>query len=199
MQQKSTLLLDIDGVLNHADRFSTRYAKVFNIPPERLTSFFTGRFELCITGKADLRQELATILSDWEWRGSVDDLLKWWFEGEVQFDMQMISYVRNFKKKGIYVYAASNQERLRAQHLFSLPPLQTLFERVFLSCDVGVTKSDTQFFTHVLTELSIPAQQVIFFDDDPINIHTANRLGIHAYLYRNYGEFKKIIEESFTS
>ena len=41
------------------------------------------------------------------------------------------------------------------------------FERLFLSCEMGVSKPDPRFFKHVSTELGVEPQAILHVGDDP--------------------------------
>jgi len=75
------LLLDVDGVIVSKETyFSTRYAREFGVPVEKLLLFFETEFRECNTGKKDMKEVLGKYLADWQWKGSVDELLRYWFE-----------------------------------------------------------------------------------------------------------------------
>jgi putative hydrolase of the HAD superfamily len=62
-------------------------------------------------------------------------------------------------------------------------PILSHFERLFLSCEIGVCKPDPAAFQHVLAYLQLPAADVAFIDDTPANVEAARQLGlagIHA-------------------
>ena len=62
-------------------------------------------------------------------------------------------------------------------------PILSHFERLFLSCEIGVCKPAPAAFQHVLDYLQLPAAEVAFIDDSPANVEAARQLGlagIHA-------------------
>ena len=78
---KKIILLDVDGVIVSKETyFSTRYAREFGVPVEKLLLFFETEFRECNTGKKDMKEVLGKYLADWQWKGSVDELLRYWFE-----------------------------------------------------------------------------------------------------------------------
>jgi putative hydrolase of the HAD superfamily len=54
------------------------------------------------------------------------------------------------------------------------------FDHNFPSYAVGRLKPDADYFEHVLEILDVPAQRVLFVDDNAINVEGAARLGIVA-------------------
>ncbi|GAB3655402.1 hypothetical protein GCM10027596_08370 [Nocardioides korecus] len=55
-----------------------------------------------------------------------------------------------------------------------------LLDRSYYSCDLGLAKPDPAYFTHVLTDLDLPADRVAFVDDRLPNVEGAASIGIHA-------------------
>jgi glucose-1-phosphatase len=54
------------------------------------------------------------------------------------------------------------------------------FHHNFPSHEVGKLKPDTEYFSHVIEALEIPAGRVLFVDDNALNVEAAGRLGIVA-------------------
>jgi HAD superfamily hydrolase (TIGR01509 family) len=65
----------------------------------------------------------------------------------------------------------------RFQREWSLPEL---FHHNFPSHEVGKLKPDAEYFIHVIEALDIPAERVLFIDDNALNVDAALRLGIVA-------------------
>jgi putative hydrolase of the HAD superfamily len=58
--------------------------------------------------------------------------------------------------------------------------LVAAFHHNFPSYLVGKLKPDAEYFLHVLEALDVPAQRVLFVDDNAINVEAAARLGMHT-------------------
>ena len=56
------------------------------------------------------------------------------------------------------------------------------FERCFLSFETGLLKPDRQAFVHVVESYDCQPNQVLFFDDNPLNVDAATHLGMQAVL-----------------
>lgn len=54
--------------------------------------------------------------------------------------------------------------------------------RTFLSFETGLVKPDERAFRHVLDETGYAAPNVLFLDDNPLNIEAAARVGMRARL-----------------
>lgn len=58
--------------------------------------------------------------------------------------------------------------------------LDTHFHHNFPSHEIGMLKPDAQYFAHVLAALGVPAERVLFVDDNVVNVDAAAGLGIVA-------------------
>ena len=88
------VIFDSDGMLTHGPRFSDTYAKEHGISIEEMTPFFTGPFRECLVGKADVKEELKKgWLKRWQWKGTADDLLGYWFSVGDTLDQEVFTMV----------------------------------------------------------------------------------------------------------
>jgi len=56
-----------------------------------------------------------------------------------------------------------------------------------VSGDLKMGKPEPEIFQHLLEVIGKPAEACAFIDDSPVNIVAANKLGIHAVLFKNDG------------
>ncbi|GHO49401.1 hypothetical protein [Ktedonospora formicarum] len=69
------------GVLVIGDRWDRNLQRDYDITEEMTKEFFITKFSACVIGKADLKEEIAPFLRKWNWSGSVDGFLHYWFCG----------------------------------------------------------------------------------------------------------------------
>jgi putative hydrolase of the HAD superfamily len=65
--------------------------------------------------------------------------------------------------------------RVRADH-----PLETCFDAVVISCEVGLSKPDPRIFRLCLERLGLPAPDVLFVDDRADNVEGAAAVGLQT-------------------
>jgi putative hydrolase of the HAD superfamily len=179
------VLFDLDGIVIVGRKyfFSERLAEEHHIPMEAVLEFFQNDLKPCSFGKADLKEKLAPYLAKWNWKGSVEDLLDYWFSSESTKDEEVLSIVKQLRDKGVRCYVATRQEKYRLQYLLDVVGLKDHFDGIFCTCNIGCDKSDPAFFEHALDELGLAPEEVLFFDDLQKNVDTANGLGINAHFY----------------
>ena len=110
-------LFDIDGILNVAPRFSTRFTQEFGVSMDTMLEFFESSFQKCLTGQADLREELGKVKGKWNFDGNVDELIDYWFKGEVNEIKEVREFILDIKQQGITTAAGTNQEKYRIEYL----------------------------------------------------------------------------------
>ena len=75
-----------------------------------------------------------------------------------------------------------------ASHMYLLPimerlGLNSLFERVFVSSEIGFAKPDERAYTFVLKQMSVGPSDAIMIDDSARNIDSAKSIGIEGILF----------------
>jgi putative hydrolase of the HAD superfamily len=198
MPDIKAVIFDIDGMLiNRPEIFSIRFARKNNIPMEEVLKFFKGEFQKCLVGEADLRTELNKYLKMWGIKENIEEVLKFWFEGEKEVDEKVATCAEDLSKKGVITCLATNNEKYRVDYLTKIIGIGKYFDRVISSADAGCKKPQEKFFDYVLKELEIEDPgEVMFWDNDKKNVAGAAKSGMQAYLYKNYNEFVKELRKS---
>ena len=190
------ILFDLDGIVIVGRKrfFSERLAEEHNIPMESVLEFFQNDLKPCSMGEADLKEKLAPYLAKWNWQGSTEDLLEYWFSSESTKDVEVLAIVKQLRDKGVKCYVATRQEKYRLQYLLDVVGLKDHFDGIFCTCNIGHDKSEPAFFEHALAELGLKPEEVLFFDDLQKNVDTANGLGSKAHFYDNISVLKQQTE-----
>ncbi len=187
------ILLDLDGIVirprNHF--FSEKYSEEYGVSIEEIRPFFVGEFKKAAIGEVGIRDVLPNYLSKWEWKGTLDEFLKYWFESEKDIDSEILKKVKELRSGGIKVYIVSDNEKERAIFLMNNLNLKEEFDGAFFSCELGYTKSDPKFFEKVISELNVDAKEISYWDDDIKNVEVAKSLGINGNLYTTFEGFNK--------
>ena len=190
-------LFDIDGVLNNAERFSVRYSEKFNISIDTLLPFFKNEFQDCLDGKKDLKDQLLKIKSEWKFSGSVDDLLAFWFEGEININKDVLKIIETIRKGGYIVVSGTNQEKYRTDYLKAKLNLDQIFNKTYSSAEIGFKKPDESFYRYIINDLKADFRDVVYWDDDEDNIIESKKLGIKSYLFSDSRLLQEQVEIEF--
>ncbi|MGL9617407.1 HAD family phosphatase [Bradyrhizobium sp. U531] len=79
------------------------------------------------------------------------------------------------------LYAFSNTNRPHVDY-FSREYADLLghFRTLYLSSSIGLRKPDAEAFDHVIAEIGVPAERIVFFDDLDENVEGARARGLRA-------------------
>lgn len=92
------------------------------------------------------------------------------------------------------VAALSNTSAVHWQHV-EATGLTDKLDHLFLSHEIGYLKPDHQAFQVVVEGLKLPAQEIIFFDDNVDNVLAANAFGLKAHQALNPEQAKQVLRQ----
>jgi putative hydrolase of the HAD superfamily len=189
------VLFDVDGVLANGEPFSRCLERDYGITQQIVRPFFQGCFRECLVGNADLKEELAPLLPEWGWQGSVDDFLEYWFRSEHNINEPLMQEVQRLRQHGMRCYIATDQEKYRTAYLLEHMGFADAFDGIFSSAHIGYIKHDTRFFQSVLQALQgINTDEILFWDDTPGKVETARNAGLQAEVYHDFADFTEKME-----
>lgn len=73
-----------------------------------------------------------------------------------------------------------------------------LFDAVVISGEVGMRKPEERIYHHTLELLELPAGEVVFVDDFPVNVTAAVGVGMVGVVHRSYDETADELEAIFS-
>ncbi len=180
------VVFDFDGVINKSEYFSVKYEREFGVSKDEISLFFQNDFDKCAKGNADIKELLIPYLVNWNWKGSIDSFLNYWFENDISLDNELLSFIDKLKQENFHVVLASQQERNRKNHIWDKLGMKNVFHQFYCTSDLGYLKSDKEFYVKILTDLKTnqiikSPKEVIFFDDSKNFVKAAEESGIESY------------------
>jgi HAD superfamily hydrolase (TIGR01509 family) len=139
-----------------------------------LTCEWVRRFE---RGQCSAEDFAAGVVADWQLAlspGAFLDEFTSWLVGELPGARDLVAETR----RRATVACLSNTNRVHWEAGAETWPLLSSFDRAFLSFEMGLVKPDRDVFDHVVAELDVPAEAVIFLDDNTLNVEAATEVGI---------------------
>lgn len=174
------LLMDADGVMQQ-------------LP----TDFFAGFAELggswdfvdelfsqeqrAMTGKEDLKELLTALIARHGLSITPEELLVPWCQ--MDLDQRMLDLVARARQAGIVTALATNQQSYRGAWMQQNLPYADYFDHTFYSFEIGLAKPDPAYFTHIIDQLGIAANEAVFVDDLSQNTAAARSAGLKAVTY----------------
>ena len=180
MGNVNTLLFDLGGVLIELGPI-TELMAASSMNPERIWenwshSASVRQYE---SGECSDESFARNMISEFDMGISPHqflDLFRVWPRGAIPGAADLLE-----RLAGNYRLAClSNTNNIHYETLISRDPLMRHFHSVFLSHQTGYLKPEPEAFRHVISELGVQPDEVLFFDDNRHNITTALQLGFHA-------------------
>ena len=113
------------------------------------------------------------------------------FNNAKVLNTELLDYVAKLHQAGYETAVLSNYtSALRG--VLKEHGIDHLFEHIFVSGEIGFQKPDPRIFDHVCSELSITPAEMIFVDDTPRSLETADEVG---YTPVQFGNNKQLFTE----
>jgi glucose-1-phosphatase len=149
-----------------------------------LTCPWVRRFE---RGRCSPDEFAAGVVAEWRLPIGPDRFLtqfRTWPEALFDGAEEMVAEVRS----QIPVGCLSNTNVVHWADQVSRWRLEEMFDVCFLSHRLGLIKPDREVFDHVIGALDLPAERIVFFDDNDANIQQARAIGVNAIRVRGVQE-----------
>lgn len=188
-------LYDADGVvLRSGQKFSARFSRDYGVPVDEILPFFQNEFQECARGTRDLKEAILPHLRRWGWNESVEDLLRYWFEGERELDIPLLTHIQSLRHAGIPCYLETNNEQYRTNDLWNTIHLSEHFDGIFASYEIGSVKSEPQFWQTIVDRLSLLPSSILVWDDDEHDLAQAKTTELITQRYTTFAEYQRIMK-----
>lgn len=141
-----------------------------------LTCRWVRRFE---SGGCSETEFAAGVVADWQLEispGAFLEAFRQWPVGPLSGAAELVAQTRLSVATGCF----SNTNALHWRDRIAAWPLAGLFDHRFLSFELGLLKPDIAAFVQVAGMLGVPAERVLFLDDNAINVRGAAAAGFQA-------------------
>ena len=99
------------------------------------------------------------------------------------FDESFRTFAENCKTAGLSLVLLSNDISEWSAEIRAVYGLDDYFDRCLVSGEVGIRKPDPAIFERLLAELSSPAEECVYLDDNPRNLAVAEKFGIQTMYF----------------
>ena len=165
------VLIDVPGV--QAMLELTGIASEDDLWRRWLMSQWVRRFE---SGRCTEAEFAHGVVTEWQLDLSPAvflDAFRNWPNGPLRGAEQLVTETNARVSTGCF----SNTNALHWDDHISTWPLMDLFDHLFLSFEMGMLKPDVAAFTQVAGLLPVPAERVLFLDDNALNVAGAAAAG----------------------
>lgn len=100
--------------------------------------------------------------------------------------------VESLAGRGTPLYGLSNMPAETWDEVYSAYPILSRFRQIVVSGETGLVKPDPAIFQLTLARMGGPSpDEVLFIDDLPRNVATADALGFRTHLFRGAAELER--------
>lgn len=117
---------------------------------------------------------------------SDEELIKAWNELLLDIPNARVELLKSLKSQ-YRTFLLSNTNNIHIQEVNNIlhrssgvPNLDHLFEKIYYSYDIKMSKPDLEIYQHVLKQNNLKAEETVFIDDNKDNIVGAKAAGLHV-------------------
>ena len=189
IQPIAALFLDIGGVLltdGWGHQFRERDAKVFDLDLSEINERHKLTFETYELGKLTLEEYLNLVVFYQERNFTREEFKKFMFEQSMPYP-ETIELIRKLKEKyGLKIAVVNNEGRELNEYRIRTFKLDLLVDSFISSCYVHVRKPDADIFRIAMDIAQVPAQHIVYIENNPMFVQIAEGLGIKSILHTDY-------------
>lgn len=113
-----------------------------------------------------------------------------WNSMITELPLQNLQLIRNIKKRHT-TCLLSNTNPLHIRYVNEMQSgfdaeFSSLFDKIYLSCQLKLSKPDPEIYRYVLRDLGVPAQECLFIDDRAENLQSARQVGMRTCLLEDF-------------
>jgi HAD superfamily hydrolase (TIGR01509 family) len=186
MNKLKAIIFDLGGVILNIDQEKTLRAFVkLGLDLEELNGRLPvfRQFETGQINEDDFRQVIRTNM-----RAEVTDeqIDKAWNAMLLDMPLSHIEILKQLEKH-YRIFLLSNTNSIHMKAIYKLSDLEhgegsfaALFEKMFFSYEIGLYKPEKGCYLHVLDEIGLKGNEVLFVDDSKMNVRGAAEAGMNA-------------------
>lgn len=196
---KKTIIFDIGGVLFELD-FKNSISKLLNSTEQNFEELFqqwllskaVRKFE---AGKIDfdtfyqeLTEEYNLNLDKNTFTKGFEEIIVDAFEGTAEL-------LKELHEKGYDLYALSNITYFHWEMILKEYDFMKYITKGFLSYEIGSAKPEDLIFQTAIKTINLPSNEILYFDDNKLNVESAIKNGLNAYHTIGIDKVKEILNE----
>ena len=206
MTEIKNILFDLGGVLYHID-YSLTIKAFENLGIKNFHEHFSQQkqsnlFDCLETGQIsdeDFIKEMKALLP----HCSGKKIINAWNALLIGLPKENIQLLQGLSKK-YQIFLLSNTNSIHIKQInkvlyrdYGLKGLDPLFDKIYLSHQIGMRKPNSETFKWVLKNAKILAEETLFIDDSIQHINNAKKVGIQTQLWGSNKSLKKFFFDKF--
>ena len=191
------IFMDIGGVLlsngwGHEAR--KKAAQVFDFDHQEMENLHNFIYNVFEIGSISLDEYLETILFHTDRDFLKDEFIAFMYAQSQELP-HLLEWLKIWKQHTVLpVFALSNESRELNDFRIETFHLRELFDGFFSSCYLKMRKPDPRIFVRAMEIAQVNPNECLYFDDRPMLVNAAKKLGMNAILHQDFEITKKILE-----
>ena len=146
----------------------------------------TNLFNQIETGMISSNEFLKALQKETK-NANINQVEKAWNAMLLDLPEKRIQLIEKLKKNNYSIYLLSNTNAIHIDAIKKQLGKRKwlafckLFDKMYLSHELGLRKPDVKIFEYILNEQKLKAEEVFFIDDSPQHIASAKKIGIHCH------------------
>lgn len=116
------------------------------------------------------------------------------FLGKRSLNEELIGHIKDIKAQGYTIALLSNYNSELRTALQQNGLAELFGENIFISTEIGCQKPDPKIFEHTFEKLGLRPEEVVFIDDSPRSLSTAEEVGYHAVRFIDNEKLEKDLQ-----
>jgi HAD superfamily hydrolase (TIGR01549 family) len=106
-----------------------------------------------------------------------------------------LKLARELKNRGYKLYIAGNMPKEPYTVMLKAnPEIKQLFEGIYVSSSLGMTKPNSQIFTHIAKAHKLNPAECLVIDDEMVNVTAAEEVGMQGLLFTSAKQVEKMLK-----
>lgn len=191
-----TIIFDLNDVLIIPKKIDRDYEKTFGISQQDFWKP-AGEFMVDYTlGKLSFEQFLSGIMKKSNLSKNRISEAKKLHEKNLSLVEGVKELLESLQKRYSLILAAGDGRESLSLKLGKFG-LKNYFNEIYATFDIGLIKSDINFYRFILDKNKLNPRETLFIDDQKTHAETAEKLDIHTILFENIEKLKKELKEKF--
>lgn len=133
---------------------------------------------------------------------SFEDIAYAWWGFFDHLTPGILQQLEEWKETGYKLYILTNNNPFMMSYIngdqFAPEgrPFRSYFDKIYVSCEIGMAKPDKEIYEYVLKDGGMKAEETIFADDRQQNLEGAKAAGMQTYFVENAEEWIKDFNEN---
>ncbi len=191
------VFIDIGGVLlsngwGHESR--EKAARVFGFDYNEMNILHNFIYNVFEIGSISLDEYLDTTVFHKPRDFTKADFKEFMFAESIELP-KLLPWLKTWKQQtALPVFALSNESRELNDYRIQTFNLHELFDGFFSSCYLGMRKPDPRIFVRAMEIAQVSPSECLYFDDRPMLVNAAKKLGMNGILHQEFETTKNILE-----